>query len=57
MRQYQKLSADGLAGLAVEAFEKTPRDKVEEIAAQQGLSRESLEPAIERLARKPAHAR
>jgi nitrilase len=55
--QYREPSPDASAGLAVEAFEKTPRDRLEQIAEQHGLGRESLEPAIERLARNPARPR
>jgi nitrilase len=54
--QYQEPSPGACAGLAVEAFEKTPRDRLEQIAEQHGLGRESLEPAIERLARNPARS-
>ena len=49
--QYLKSPSEDFSELAVQAFENSPRDRVEEIAERHGLSRESLEPAIERLAK------
>ena len=55
--QYQKASPETVASLAAEAFEKRPRDKVEEIAEQHGVAREKVESVVERLIQKPAGAR
>lgn len=55
--QYQKASAEDVASLAVEAYEKSPRGEVEKTAEQHGVSREKVESVVERLARKPAGAR
>src|SRR5439155_1612169 len=49
--QYMKSAEPSLAELAVEALEKKSPDELEAIAERQGLGRQELESAIERLAR------
>jgi predicted double-glycine peptidase len=49
--QYMKSAEPSMAQLAVETLEKRSPDDLEAIAERQGLSRQELETAIERLAR------
>ena len=49
--QYMKSAEPSLAELAVDALEKNSPDELEAIAERQGLGRQELESAIERLAR------
>ena len=49
--QYLGASPPRIAELAAEAFEKTPRDRQEEIAEQRGVSRQSVEAVVEILGR------
>jgi hypothetical protein len=49
--QYMKSAEPSLAELAVEAREQKSPDELEAIAERQGLGRQELESAIERLAR------
>ena len=48
--QYTNLAEPGAAGVAVEAFEKGYHDDVKRIAEKHGVSREQIEPAVEKLA-------
>jgi hypothetical protein len=49
--QYMKSAEPSLAEIAVEALEKKSPDELEAVAERQGLGRQELESAIERLAR------
>ena len=49
--QYMKSEEPGLAELAAEALDKKSPNEIEAMAERQGLGRQELESAIERLAR------